>query len=163
MSTLFRTALYSGPVVLQSQNTSSTFVRMRAHGCVCVCNFVPFLKCTSFQHSKRRYCWIYVKEICNPKFIYFPTERVRLPHDCEMEQNIQIDDSLTPCLTLRRALSIFLSPINMWVLNIRIFSGLYSLPIKTQEDWLCIVFIQKEKENLQQSTPMILHLVVYSN
>jgi len=69
------------------QNTSSTFVRMRAHG-VYVSVILYLFEVHIFSAFKIHCCRIFVKEICNPKFIYFPKESVRLPHECEMEQNI---------------------------------------------------------------------------
>lgn len=72
-------------------NISSTFCTHEGTLCVCVCIFVLFLKCTSFQHSKYSVvgffiCFLSGEEICNPKLVYFPKESVRLPHDCEMEK-----------------------------------------------------------------------------
>lgn len=70
------------------QNTSSTFVRMRAHG-VYVSVILYLFEVHIFSAFKIHCRQVFfVKEICNPKFIYFPKESVRLPHECEMEQNI---------------------------------------------------------------------------
>lgn len=63
---------------------SSTLVRMKA---LCVrLYFCTVLKCTSFQHSKYSRFFFLSEEICNPENL-FP-KGVRLPHDCEMEKNI---------------------------------------------------------------------------
>lgn len=81
--------IYSGPVVLYSHK--SEFLNFCTHeGTLCVSVLLYLLKCTSFQQSKlSMLLQDFMKQICNPNCIYFPKESFRLPHDCEMEKNIE--------------------------------------------------------------------------